>query len=52
MRKALKWIGIGVGVLVGLIALAVGAVYAVSEYRFNRTYDVRVAPVAIPTDAE
>jgi mono/diheme cytochrome c family protein len=41
-----------VGVLVGLIALAVGAVYALSEYSFNRTYDVQVAPVAIPTDAE
>jgi mono/diheme cytochrome c family protein len=52
MRKALKWIGIGVGALVGLILLAVGAVYAVSEYRFNRTYDVQVAPVAIPTEAE
>jgi cytochrome c553 len=35
-----------------LILLAVGAVYAISGYRFNRTYDVQVAPVAIPTDPE
>lgn len=52
MRKALKWIGIGLGALVGLILLAVGAVYAISEYRFNRAYDIQVEPIAIPTDAE
>jgi mono/diheme cytochrome c family protein len=52
MEKVLKWIGIVLGGLVGLLILAVATVYAVSEYRFNRTYDVEVAPVEIPTDPE
>lgn len=50
MKKVLKWIGIILGGLIGLLVLAVGAVYAISEYRFNRTYEVHVAPVEIPTD--
>lgn len=52
MRKVLKWIGIGLGALAGLIVLAVGAVYAVSAARFNRIYDIQVEPVEIPTDPE
>ena len=52
MKKVLKWIGIVLGGLVGLLVLAVATVYAVSAYRFNRTYDVEVAPVEIPTDSE
>ncbi len=32
--------------------LAVVAVYAVSSYRFNRTYDVQVEPVEVPTDPD
>jgi mono/diheme cytochrome c family protein len=50
VKKVLKWIGIILGGLIGLLVLAVGAVYAISEYRFNRTYEVHVAPVEIPTD--
>lgn len=52
MRKLLKWVGIVLGGLVGLLVLAATAVYAVSAYRFNRTYEVQVAPVKIPTDPE
>ncbi|MCC6188033.1 MAG: cytochrome c [Anaerolineales bacterium] len=52
MRKMFKWLGIGLGALVGLIVLAVGTVYALSEIRFNRTYDIQVEPVAIPADPE
>jgi cytochrome c553 len=50
VKKVLKWIGIILGGLIGLLVLVVGAVYAISEYRFNRTYEVHVAPVEIPTD--
>jgi mono/diheme cytochrome c family protein len=52
MKKVLKWIGIVLGSLVLLLILAVGAVSAISEVRFNRTYQIQVVPVEIPTDAE
>jgi cytochrome c553 len=52
MRKVVKWFGIVLGLLLGLLILAAAAVFAISEYRFNRTYEVAVEPVAIPTDPE
>lgn len=36
--------------LVSVIAIAVGLVYAVSEWKLRTTHDVAVAPVPIPTD--
>jgi cytochrome c553 len=51
MKKILKWIGIVLGGLVGLLILAIAAVYVISELHFNRTYNVQVKPVAVPTDA-
>jgi cytochrome c553 len=50
MRKVLRWIGIIIGVVIGLLTIAVAAVYGISTYRFNRTYDVQVEAVEIPTD--
>jgi mono/diheme cytochrome c family protein len=50
MKKVLKWAGIVFAGLVLLLVLAVALVYAISSYRFNRTYEVRVAAVDIPTD--
>jgi len=52
MKKVLKWFGIVLGIFVGLLILAVATVYAISGYRFNRTYAVQVTPVEIPTDPE
>lgn len=52
MKKVLKWTAIILGSLVGLLILAVAAVYAISEVRFNRTYQVQAARVEIATDAE
>jgi mono/diheme cytochrome c family protein len=52
MKRVLRWIGIVFGVLVGLVVLAVAGVYAVTEARINRTYDIRVEEVPIPTDAD
>ena len=52
MRRLLKWIGIVTGSLAALLLLAVGVVYALSNARFNRTYEVQVAPVEIPTDPQ
>jgi mono/diheme cytochrome c family protein len=51
MKKVLKWIGIVLGLLVGLVVLTVGVVYAITEARLNKTYTIQVEPVSIPTDA-
>ncbi len=50
MRKVLKWIGIILGAVIGLLLIVVAAVYGVFTYRFNRTYDVQVEAVEIPSD--
>ena len=51
MKKVLKWIGIILGLLVGLVVLAFGVVYAITEARLNKTYTIQVEPVSIPTNA-
>ena len=50
MGKLLKWIGMLLGALVGLIVLALVVVFVVSGSRFNRTYDVQPADITLPTD--
>ncbi len=52
MRKLMKWIGIIVGVVVGLLVVAFVGVTVASNARINKTYDIAVAPVSVPTDAE
>lgn len=52
MRKVLKWIGIGLGGLVGLALLAGVVLFAIGSARLNRTYDIQVASVAVPSDEE
>lgn len=53
MKKVLKWTGIGVGGLVGfLIVLIVVLVVLGTVLRVNKTYDIEVAAVDVPTDAE
>jgi cytochrome c553 len=51
MRRALKWVGIVFGALVGLIVLAVAVVYILSSVRFSKTYDVTPSTVEVPTDS-
>lgn len=51
MRKVIKWIGLVVGGLVGLIVLALAGLYLSAEFRFNKTYDIAPEPLTIPTDA-
>jgi mono/diheme cytochrome c family protein len=51
MRKALKWIGIVVGGLVGLVVLIVAGILVSTGMRLNRTYDIKPEAVAIPMDA-
>lgn len=51
MRRLLKWLGVVVAVLVGLVAVAVLFVAIASERRIDKTYDIAVAPLILPTDA-
>mgnify|MGYP001305376414 CR=1 FL=1 len=51
MKTVFRWVGIVFGVLVGLIILTIGAIYFITESRINKTYDIQVETVAIPTDA-
>ncbi len=52
MRRVLKWIGIILGALLGLLVLAAILIFVLSSLRLNQTYDVEVAAVAIPDDSE
>jgi cytochrome c553 len=52
MKKVLKWIGIVLGVLVLLIVVTVVGLYVSVQMRFERTYTVQPATVAIPNDAQ
>lgn len=52
MRKVLKWIGIILGSLVGLLLIAGAAMYFVGESRLNKTYEFEPSNLTIPTDAE
>lgn len=51
MKKFFKWAGLIVGSQVGLIALALGVVYVMSEAQLNQIYNINPALVTIPTDA-
>lgn len=53
MRKILKWIGITLGSLIGLLVLAFVILYVVGTVKWNRlhgTYDVPVETISVPTD--
>lgn len=52
MKKVLKWAGIFVAGLVGLIVIAVIAVYVITEIHLNQTYQIQPETVAVPTDEE
>lgn len=51
MKKILKWLGIVLGVLLGIVVIAAGAIYFTGQSKFNKTYQVQVENVAIPNDA-
>ena len=48
MRTALKWIGILLAGLVGMLLIAYLIIYFVSEARLKRVYEIEVAPIPIP----
>mgnify|MGYP004702309577 CR=1 FL=1 len=50
MRTILKWLGIVLGSMVLLCSLAIGMLYATSEYQFHRTYSAPQVSLVIPHD--
>lgn len=50
MKKVLKWIGIGLAALVGLLVLVVVVLYAIGSARLNKTHDIQAETTPIPTD--
>ncbi len=50
MRKRLKWVGIGLGVLLGVLVIAVIVLYFIGTSRLNKTYHVQAENIPIPTD--
>lgn len=51
LKTGLKWIGIILGGLVGLLVLALGVLYLIGTAKVNKTYDIPVETISIPTDA-
>ncbi|MDD2921985.1 MAG: c-type cytochrome [Anaerolineales bacterium] len=52
MKKILKWSGIILAVLAGILLVALAAAYFQTQSRFTRAYQTPNDVVAIPTDAE
>ena len=53
IRKILKWIGLTLGSLMGLLVLAFIVLYVIGTAKWNKlhgTYDVPVETIPIPTD--
>ncbi len=51
MKKILKWIGIVLGGLIGLLIILFFVLYGITEYRLNKVYDFPAESLQIPTDA-
>lgn len=51
LKKILKWVGIGLGVIIVLAIVAIGIQYARGQSKLSQTYKIPVEQVAIPTDA-
>jgi mono/diheme cytochrome c family protein len=49
--RALRWIGIGVLSLTGLLLVATVAIYIASSIRLHKNYQIAAEPIAIPSDA-
>jgi len=52
IKATLKWIGIIVGVIAGLLMLGMLVLYGAGRMRLTKKYEVTIVPVAIPSDAE
>lgn len=50
MKKILKWIGIVLGSLIGLLLVAVAALYLMGKARMEKVYDFPPSGIVVPTD--
>ena len=48
-RKVLKWGGIVLGGLIGVLVIALAVLYFIGSGKVNKTYDVEVVAVTVPT---
>lgn len=51
LKRILKWTGITLGAVIGLLSAVLVAIYILSIVRLDHTYTVPVTELAIPTDA-
>lgn len=51
MKKFLKWVGIVLGGLAGLLIISLVVIYSKTQARLTRVYDLPAETVAIPEDA-
>ncbi len=51
VRRVLKWIGVGLGGLIVLLAVAFVVLLVIGGAQASKTYDIPVETIAIPTDA-
>jgi len=47
----MKWIGVGLAGLVGVVILAIAVVYGVTSRRISKVYTFNDPPLAVPTDS-
>jgi mono/diheme cytochrome c family protein len=52
MKKVLKWIGIVLGGLIGLVVLVVLGMGLAGGARMKKTYEIQPEAIDIPTDAD
>jgi len=51
MKRVLKWVGIILGSLIGLLLVVGGVLFLMGNARFSKTYDFAPSEIVLPTDA-
>lgn len=51
MRRLLRWLGIAVGALLGLVVVALIAIYLLSQHTLNKRYPLPQTAIVVPNDA-
>lgn len=51
MRRLLRWLGIAVGAVLGLIVVAVIVIYLLSQHTLNKRYPLPQSAIVVPNDA-
>ena len=50
MKRNLRWAGIAIGSILALVIILALVLMLIGGSRFNRTYDIPVTAVSVPTD--